>query len=172
MADEKKKDTEEKEGGGSKMKLIIIGVVALVVLLGGGIGGAMFFMGGDETVAEGEEVVEEVEIGPIVYHSLDPKFVVSFQDTRFARFMQFSVDITMHKEEVKEQIVLHMSAIRSSLLMMFGDEKADLVGTKEGKEKLLIAIVEDVNATLIEMEGDKAIEGGVEHAYFNEFLIQ
>ena len=170
MADEKKE--EDKDGGGSKMKLIIIGVVAAVVLIGGGIGGAMFFMGGDEAVAEGEEVVEEVEIGPIVYQSLDPKFIVSFQDTRFARFMQFSVDITMHSEEVKEQVVLHMSAIRSSLLMMFGDEKADLVGTKEGKEKLLLAIVEDVNATLKKMEGDKAIEAGVENAYFNEFLIQ
>jgi len=170
MAEEKKE--EEKEAGGSKMKLIIIIAVVAVVLIGGGIGGAMFFLGGDEAVVEGEEVVEEVEIGPIIYHSLDPKFVVSFQDTRFARFMQFSVDITMHKEEVKEQIVLHMSAIRSSLLMMFGDEKADLVGTKEGKEKLLIAIVEDVNATLKTMEGDKAVEAGVENAYFNEFLIQ
>jgi len=170
MADEKKE--EEKEGSGSKMKLIIIGVVAALVLIGGGIGGAMFFLGGDEPVAEGEEMVKEVEIGPIVYQSLDPKFVVSFRDTSFARFMQFSVDITMHKDEVKEQVVLHMPAIRSSLLMLFGDQKADIVGTTEGKEKLLAAIVDDVNATLKKMEGDKAVENGVEQAYFNEFLIQ
>ncbi len=170
MAEDKKEEGKE---GGSKMKLIIIGVVAAVVLIGGGIGGAIFFMGGDEAAkAEGEAAVTEVEIGPAIYQSLDPKFIVSFRDTKYARFMQFSVDVIMHKEEVKEQIQMHMPAIRSSLLMMFGDQKADYVGTKEGKEALLIAITEDVNATLERMEGKKAIKDGVEQAYFNEFLIQ
>ncbi len=169
---EDKAEEEGKEGGSNKKMLIIIGVL-VVMLIGGGIAGAMLFLGGDEeATAEGEAEVEEVERGPTIYQSLDPKFIVSFQDTKYARFMQFSVDVIMHKEEVKDQIVLHMPAIRSSLLMMFGDQKANEVGTKEGKEALLIAITKDVNATLEKMEGKNAIKDGVEQAYFNEFLIQ
>lgn len=175
MADDKKeKDTEEK-GGASTMKVVIIAVVLSVVLVGGGVGAAMYFLMGDKAApAEGEAAAEEVEEekGPALYQSLDPKFVVSFTDQRSARFMQFSVDVVTHKEEVKEQVQLHMPAIRSSLLMIIGEQDADVVSTKEGKEKMLEEIKNNVNETLARMEGKKAIKDGVEAAYFNSFVIQ
>ncbi len=173
MADDKKEN--ENQGGGVSMKMLLIVVVLIVVLLGGGGAAAVYFlMSNQPAPPAGEQaaVVEEETAGPAIYLSLDPKFVVSFQDTKFARFMQFSVDIVMHKEKVKEQVELHMPAIRSSLLMMFGDQKANVVGTKEGKAALLQAITENINATLEEMEGRQAVEGGVEAAYFNSFIIQ
>ena len=169
MADEK----DEKGGGGANMKLIIIVVVLTAVLVGGGVGGAVLFLGGDKG-GDGEAQAAEAEPdpGPALYQSLDPKFVVSFADQRTARFMQFSVDVVTHNEDVKEQVKLHLPAIRSSLLMIIGEQSAEEMSTKEGKEKLLELIRDDVNATLERMEGKHAIKDGVEAAYFNSFVIQ
>ena len=175
MADDKKEKDSEEKGGASTMKIVIIAVVLSVVLVGGGVGAAMYFLMGDKAAAAPEaEAAEEVEEekGPALYQSLDPKFVVSFTNQRSARFMQFSVDVVTHKDEVKEQVKLHMPAIRSSLLMIIGEQDPEVVSTKEGKEKMLEEIKNNVNETLARMEGKKAIKDGVEAAYFNSFVIQ
>lgn len=193
MAEEKDKIAEEDEKtdskSGSKLKLIIIAVVLAIVLIGGAVGTTIFFLGGDKTTVvvktEGKnaadttnsqpveaKVVPDVDKGPILYRSLDPKFVVSFANPNGPRFMQFSVDVATHQKDVVEQIKLHMPAIRSNLLMIFGDQNSTKVSTREGKEKLLSEITDSVNDTLLQMEGKDAIKNGVEAAYFNSFVIQ
>ena len=172
MAEEK---AEKEAGRSSNLKIIIIVVIVTALVVGGAVGATLFFLGGDkaEATAEGDEaaVVEE-DKGPAIYQSLDPKFVVSFTNPHSARFMQFSVDVVTHKDEVKEQVKLHLPAIRSSLLMIIGEQGPDEMSTREGKQKLLEEIRQDVNKTLERMEGKKAIKDGIEAAYFNSFVIQ
>jgi len=190
MADENKEkdDADKKTGGSNTIKIIIIAVLLAIALVGGGVGATWYFMSGNTTdksvatkdgkaaqdkAADTEKAeVAEKEKGPVIYMSLDPKFVVSFNDQSQARFMQLSVDVMMHNSDVKDQIKANMPAIRSSLLMLIGEQKVSDVDTKAGKQKLLKAIAADINATLKKMEGDKAIKNGVENAYFDSFIVQ
>ncbi len=190
---ENEEDIDKKTGGSNTIKIIIIAVLLAIALVGGGVGATWYFMSGNTTdksiatkdgkatqdkatqdKAEDTEKAEvaEKEKGPVIYMSLDPKFVVSFNDQSQARFMQLSVDVMMHNSDVKDQIKANMPAIRSSLLMLVGEQKVSDVDTKAGKQKLLKAIAADINATLKKMEGDKAIKNGVENAYFDSFIVQ
>ncbi|MGB5396131.1 MAG: flagellar basal body-associated FliL family protein [Gammaproteobacteria bacterium] len=173
-------ETEEKKGGSSSLKIIIISVVLSVLLGGGLVGGTMFLLGdtADETAAAGAEEGEEpdedaaeenaVATGPVVYTALDPKFVVSFHDQRKARFMQFALQIMTRDNAVTKDIEMHMPAIRSNLLMLIGSQEYDVVSTREGKEKLLVDITDNINATLETLDATS----GVEAAYFESFVIQ
>jgi len=180
MADEEKTNDEAEADGkapASTAKIVIIAVLASVVLSAGIGGGAFYMLGGmdPEPVegAEGEEekVVEEPPKPP-QYFSLDPKFVVSFSDQRKARFMQFSLQLMTRDNKVMKDIEGHMPAIRSSLLMLFGVQRFDEMITIEGKQKLLVDTVADVNATLTKMTGSEEPVVGVEAAYFDSFVIQ
>ena len=173
--EDKDKDGEEEEKKASNpmMKIVIIAVLASTILSGAVVGVVMFMMGGDDVEVEAgaeseEEVVEEVVLEPPVYQSIDPKFVVSFEDPDQARFMQFSLEIMTRDTTVIDAINLHMPAVRSSILLLVGSDQNASVTTREGKEELLVAIKDDMNATL-ESIGATA---GVEAAYFTSFVIQ
>lgn len=177
MADDKKEESkgeDEAKAGSSNMKIIIIAaVMALVISVV--VIGAAFFLLGDKLRAPAEageaeeEVVEvEEEKQPALYRSLDPKFTVTFKNQEHARFMQFSVDVMTRDEDVIEPLKLHMPAIRSSLVLLFGVQEYEKMSTREGKELLLVEVAEDVNKTLELMIG----KSGVEAAFFNSFLMQ
>lgn len=182
--DENDKDKEEAGGksGPSTMKIVIIAVV-LALVFGGGLVGATFYfvtnMNEEEAVVDqaegedGEEAAEEAEpAAPAQYHSMDPKFVVSFGDQTKARFMQFSLEIMSRDSEVIKKIQDHSPVIRSSLLMLFGSQSYDVMVTREGKEQLLQDAVNDINASLQKISGAQEPVKAVEAAYFNSFVIQ
>ena len=56
-------------------------------------------------------------------------------------------------------------------LLLFGQQKYSDMVTREGKEKLLEDIVTDVNAILASLT-DAELDGAVESAYFDTFVIQ
>ena len=178
--EEKDTDAEEPKKGTSTLKIILISVVLSVLLGGGLVGGTMFFLGGDdgdktaaaEDAADEDADEDEAEVeppaGPVTYTAIDPKFVVSFNDQRKARFMQFELQIMTRDDMVKKDIDMHMPAIRSSLLMLIGSQDYEVVSTREGKEKLLTDITDNINTTLETLDATS----GVEAAYFDSFVIQ
>ncbi len=164
----------------STMKIVILVVVLASIISGGAVGLTVFLLANDsqqpaasakakdaDTDGEEGEEVEAVE-GPQIYHSLDPKFVVSFSDQSNTRFMQFTVQIMTRDENVISQIQEHNPAIRSNLLLLFYNKTSDSMSSREGKEQLLLEITEDINASLEKLVG----ASGVEAAYFESFLIQ
>ena len=174
MAEEENEENNQK-GGNSSTKIVILAVVLSLVLSGVMVGGAVIFLGGDddqqqaETETEDEEEVAEVEPSePPIYHSMDPKFVVSFRDQKKARFMQFSLEIMARDREVIDEIKQHSPAIRSNLLMLVDSQDSEKMSTREGKEQLLVEMTDDINQTLEKIGG----KSGVEAAYYNSFVIQ
>ena len=161
----------------STMKIVILAVVLASIISGGAVGLTLFLLVDDSqqpaASAKAEEADTDDEEGeavkdPPIYHPLDPKFVVSFRDQRKARFMQFTVQIMSRDKNVISQIKEHNPAIRSNLLLLFDSKTSDLMSSREGKEQLLLEIVEDINASLEKL----ADASGVEAAYFESFLIQ
>jgi flagellar FliL protein len=161
-----------KKGGSSTMTIVIVAVVISIVLSGGIAGGMIIFLGGDDEqeVTEGEdgEEADGVATEPPIYHSMDPKFVVSFSDQKKARFMQFSLEVMARDSDVIKDIKQHSPAIRSNLLLLIDNQNSEKMSTREGKERLLVEIVGDINQTLEKIGG----KSGVEAAYYNSFVIQ
>ena len=172
MADNNDNEGNNK-GGNSTMKIVIVAVVLSIVLSGGIAGGLVFMLGGDDekqAAADGEANDESAEAStePPIYHSMDPKFVVSFRDQKHARFMQFSLEVMARDRDVINGIKEHSPAIRSNLLLLVDNQTSDKMSTREGKEQLLVEITQDINQTLDKI-GTKS---GVEAAYYNSFVIQ
>jgi flagellar FliL protein len=173
MAEQAENEESNKNGGNSTMKIVIVAVVLSIVLSGGIAGGMIFVFGGDDKEAaieeEGDdEEVESVSTEPPIYHSMDPKFVVSFNDQKKARFMQFSLEVMTRDRDVIEDIKQHSPAVRSNLLLLIDNQNSEKMSTREGKEQLLVEITSDINQTLEKMGG----KSGVEAAYYNSFVIQ
>lgn len=187
--DEAKAETEgdvEVKQGLSTKKIIILAVVLASLLSGGVVGLTMYLIGdssSDPVVAqkEGEDGDQEEETenydeedeaniieGPVQYHRMDPKFVVSFRDQKYARYMQFSLQVMTHDKAVIEQLKIHNPAIRSNLLLLFDSQKAEVINTREGKQQLLALITEDINKSLDELAGTS----GIEASYFDSFVLQ
>lgn len=169
---EKENEGSGNNAGNSTMKIVIIAVVLSVVLGGGIAGGVVLLLGGDDkaqqaATAEGEAAAAAANDPPI-YHSMDPKFVVSFRDQKKARFMQFSFEIMTRDRDVIDGIKEHSPAVRSNLLLLIDNQTSEKMTTREGKEQLLVEMTEDINKTL-ETIGTKS---GVEAAYYNSFVIQ
>ena len=171
----------EKKSGPSTLKIVIIAVTLALVLGGGLVGATFYFVSNmnDEQVSskkdDTEASAEEAEGEPVLppkYRSMDPKFVVSFSDQKKSRFMQFSLEIMSRDAEVIKQIESHMPVIRSSLLMLFGNQKHEDMVTREGKQKLLNDVVADINNSLQKIAGEDELQKNVEAAYFNSFVIQ
>ena len=173
MAEKENEDGGNKAGN-STMRIVVIAVVLSIVLSGGIAGGVVLLLGGDDKAqqaadggADGESTAGAPSEPPI-YHSMDPKFVVSFRDQKKARFMQFSFEIMTRDREVIDSIKEHSPAVRSNLLMLIDNQTSEKMTTREGKEQLLVEMAEDINKTL-ESIGTKS---GVEAAYYNSFVIQ
>jgi len=176
MAEESEDQESSNKGGNSTMKIVIIAVVLSIVLSGGIAGGMIFFLGGDDSeqqaVEDGEDEEEEVAetepAEPPIYHSMDPKFVMSFRDQKKARFMQFSIEIMSRDSDVIKAIKQHNPVVRSSLLLLVDNQDSEKMSTREGKEQFLVEITDDINKTLDSLDSTS----GVEAAYYNSFVIQ
>jgi len=181
MAKEEKKDKEEEAGADSGppiMKIVIIAVVLSMLLGGGLVGGTFFFVNkmNEDKLAAAEANAEGGEAAvpdlPPEYHSMDPKFIVSFNSGKESRFMQFSVEVMTRDSEVIPKIEEHMPVIRSSLLMLFGSQNYNAMLTREGKERLLEEVATDINVTLKKVLGSEEMVSSIEEAYFTSFVIQ
>jgi len=184
--EEVEQENTEKKEGLSTVKIIIIAVVLSGVIGGGLVGGTFYFVSqmnseqaaaaaGTEGAADGEDAAADVPAEPVKppkYHSMDPKFIVSFGDSKGARFMQFSLEVMTRDDDVITKLDEHMPVIRSSLLMLFGGQPYEKMATREGKEKLLQEATEDINTSLKNLAGGKELASAVEATYFNSFVIQ
>lgn len=155
---------EAKPKGKSKWLIIII---AVVVLLAGAGAGAYFFLGhgGKEKAAH----VEKKPVLPPQYVALDPPFVVNFEATQLVRFLQITVQLMTREPEMIELIKSNDPVIRNDLLLLFGNQKYDVIATREGKEKLRMDALESVRK-IVKQAGGKP--EAVEAVYFTSFVMQ
>jgi len=162
--DEDNVDEAAKAGG--KKKIVIIGVVALLALGGGA---AVILSGGGET-PEGEgEVAEVVPVAESFYVSLDPAFVVNFQDkSNKTKFLKAELNVVTLDDEVPDAIVKHMPAIRNNLVMLFSRQIYEDLLPNDGKEALRAEALSEVQAVMEKQIG----KPGIEDLFFTSFVIQ
>ncbi|MCU0759138.1 MAG: flagellar basal body-associated FliL family protein [Steroidobacteraceae bacterium] len=151
---------------GGKGKLILIAALALVVV-GGGAGGFFYWkstQGGAHAKQE-----EPKAVLPLQFVPLDPPFVVNFSGQQTVRFLQVEVRLASRELETIERMKANEPVIRNDLLLLFGQQEAAELATREGKEKLRNAALEQVRR-IVKAEGGKPET--VDSVYFTSFVMQ
>jgi flagellar protein FliL len=180
----------EAAGGGNK-KLIIIIVVAVLVSVGAAVGVTLALTGGAEKHAtakhdkgdegdegEGEdeqaeeEGGEEGEHAAAAYVSLEPAFVVNFQDQKQrTKYLKAEISVVAATPKVQEALTLHMPAVRNSLVLLLSRQVFEDLATNEGKEKLRTEALEAVQK-VIKKQASKKTAKGIKDLYFASLVMQ
>ena len=188
-ADELDLDTSKRKNGG-KGKLIII-IVLVVLLTTGTILGVLYFTGalgngskgdtsgGEQANKDGKNLV----IKPAFYYELQPAFVVNFEDTTRAAYLQIEMQVMSRDKAINAHITKHMPVIRNNILLILSAQKYEEMKTRQGKEQLQVRVLEAVReivgpSMLEQMKKDSDGEikpedvPNVEQIYFTSFIMQ
>lgn len=194
-------DAEKPAAGGGNKKLILIVLVAVLVSVGAAVGGTLMLLGGkdkevaakhgDEEGEEGGEHGDEEEEGDDeeeeesadggghgeggggpTYVSLEPAFVVNFQDTKKrTKFLKAEISVVAKTPKAQEALTLHMPAVRNSLVMLLSRQVYEELSTNEGKEKLRLEALDAVKAVIKEQASKKTAKA-VKDLYFSSLVMQ
>ncbi|WP_411834815.1 flagellar basal body-associated FliL family protein [Pseudoxanthomonas mexicana] len=153
----------EKKAG--KRWLLI--VIAVVVLAAGG-AAAWFFTrdtGGDEKPAAAKPASVPA---PAQYFAMEPPFVVNLSGSGSARYLQIEVQLMTRSAEALPLIQLHAPAVRARLLMLFAQQEAPALMSREGKEKLQKEALAEARKVMAAETG----KGQIDDLLFTSFVMQ
>ena len=168
-ASKSKTDKGDKPKGGKS--LLTIGLVA-VIAAGAAGGGAWYFAShaGKDVKPDAPKAKSPGEVpAPAQYFALEPPFVVNLVgETGGARYLQVEVQLMTRDPESLKAIELHAPAIRARLLMLFAQQDAASLMSREGKERLQNAALGEVKALLVAETGKPSAES----LLFTSFVMQ
>ena len=170
MADEEQQNEGGEEKSGGMMKMIMFGGIGIVLLAVGVFAGPMIMnMMSPPEVEEDAAAEAEPADGPAVYTSLHPPLVVNFKDAAGeSHYMQITMEVMARDQGVINAVREHVAVIRNALILHYSGAVYEEVTTREGKEKMLVEGLTEVNRVMTEMTG----EGEVEALYFTALVIQ
>ncbi len=144
----------------SKRRLIA-GAGLLAVL---GAGAAAWQAFGPERAPAGPKLPAPAQYLPMI-----PAFVVNLDDTALgARYLQVEVQLVTRDPQAVTALQQHEPALRARLLMLFAQQTYDGVATREGKEALQAAALQEVRTLMTEETGKPAAEA----LLFTSFVTQ
>lgn len=115
---------------------------------------------------KGKDDKEEAKTS--IYFALDPPFVVNFETTTEARFLQVSVEVMASDPAALEDVKKHMPVIRNSMVLLLSSQNYKTLSTLEGKEQVRGAALTVIQKILQDRTG----KPGVEEVYFTGFVMQ
>jgi len=153
-----------KAPGKSTRRLLIIIAGAVLVL---GAAGGWFMLAGRRSHEPPQ--AEAAPHGPPVYIALDPPFVVNFEAQQLVRFLQVTVQLMSRDAQTVELLHANDPAVRNDLLLLFGNQRYEVIATRDGKETLRKQALE-VARHVVQQAGGKPER--VEAVYFTSFVMQ
>lgn len=184
----------EAKAGGNK-KLILIVVIAVLVSAGAAVGATLLLTGGkdkeiaakhqkgdakkadedseeaSEDSAEEDDEQSKEGAGP-TYVSLDPAFVVNFQDQKKrTKFLKAEISVVAGSAKAQAALTLHMPAVRNSLVMLLSRQVFEELATNEGKEKLRTEALDAVKE-VVKKQTSKKTAQAVKDLYFSSLVMQ
>ncbi|HXZ58785.1 MAG TPA: flagellar basal body-associated FliL family protein [Steroidobacteraceae bacterium] len=167
-AADKKADPPQARSRG-KLFLIIVGSSA-AVLLAAGIGAAWWLSAGKHPAAPAAAAEPAPPpAGPPLFLGLDPPFVVNFDSGQAVRFLQIAVQLETRDPATIELLKTNDPVVRNDLLLLFGNQTYAQLSTREGKEALRNAALEDVRKVIQAAGGHPE---RLEAVYFTSFVMQ
>jgi len=141
--------------------------IALACIAVGGAGGGWFWYARASAAPKPEKAAVPTR-AEAQYHALEPAFVVNLADADAVRYLQADVQLMTRDAATLAALERHGPALRNRLLLLFGQQTAQALSVRQGKEKLQQQALAEVRATL-KAEGapDK-----VEAFYFTSLVTQ
>jgi flagellar FliL protein len=149
-------------------KWLIIGVAAFVVLAGAG-AAAFLLTGNDNAHGKKAQAQAKEPLATPLYVALDPPFVVNFDGEQLVRFLQITVQVMTRDPATVDLLKANDPVVRNDLLLLFGNQKYEVVATRAGKEKLRSDALTAVRH-VVASAGGKAEH--IEQVYFTSFVMQ
>lgn len=188
--DELELDVKAAKPGG-KGKLIML-LAAVILLTSGIIIGVLYFMGmlgshgSSGKTASKTEAKQVKAVKPSYYLSLEPAFVVNFEDQSRASYLQVEMQVMAHNHEALKLVKENMPLVRNNILLILSAQKFEQVSTRAGKEQLQQQILNAIQEVVAKAEqqtaGDKkdkpSSQGAekksenVSQVYFTSFIMQ
>lgn len=178
MAEPTTADASDAPAASERKGAKLVVMLAATLLAAAGAGGGVYWFNassGDDVAsaepAKGAKVKGKAEKpkGPAIYVEFDPPFVVNFESRGTMRFLQVTVQVMTRDPATADLVKQHDPVIRNDLLMLFGNQTHETIGTREGKDQLRSQALEVV-AKAIDAEGGKG--KNVEQLYFTSFVMQ
>ncbi len=182
------------EAGKSKTNLLIIILIVVILAVGGGVAAMFLLSDGDSKEDKGKEheTGGESHAAPAhaIYSALRPTFIINFEDTRKARYMQIDLNVMAHNQHAIDLVQEHSPVIRNNIITILSSQKFEEVNTYAGKQKLQKQLLDAINRTIdAEVKNTPAtnhdeessehapaeeIPGGkyIEAVYFTSFVMQ
>jgi flagellar FliL protein len=181
MAEKDAAKPEKKGSGILKILLILIGGL---VLVGGSIGATLFLTGALNKGTGGEEHAAAAPApahsaanvaaapiplrGPPIYLPIDPAFVVNFEDQGMLRYLQVGLTVMARNQQILDAVTENMPQIRNDLILLFSNQKMEVLNSLNGKEKLRMQALAQIQGILTREIGIP----GIEAVYFTAFVLQ
>ena len=161
-------DSVQPPAGKSKKKLfIIIGAVALLLIIN--VVAMIFIVKAMKPAAEEAKPAEAMpQVMAPTYISLNPPFVVNFEDQSLVRFLQVTVEVMTRDPEAVAAVEQHMPRIRNNLVLLFSSQSYQTLSSREGKIKIRKQALTEVQSILEEQTG----KPGIDEIYFTSFVMQ
>ncbi len=156
--------------------MIIVGVLLLLVLA---VGGTLFFVlspgsqQGATVAPDGNIVAPPRPLGPPLYVSLDPPFLMNFDDRGSLRYLQVNISVMTRENRVAEALNSIKPRLRNDLLELFARQNFNQItgpeGMANGMELLRNLASEALQNALATEIG---VNDGIEAVYFTSFVMQ
>ena len=165
MAQIDKKDLEEKKSF-PKLLFIIVGAVLLMAISAGM---TFYFLKDGLSQSENEKTASEERVQKEeFYFDMGKPLIVDFSKDSSIRLIQISISFLVDEAEAVNALKKHEPMIRNNLLMMISAEGAEHLKTREGKEQLRSAMLQEASGILKKMAG----KGQVKEVFFTSFVMQ
>ncbi len=158
-----RENQDESATGGRKSGRLLLWMLLIVLLTGGGAGAAWHF----GYLGERSETETVRERAPI-YFTLDDNLVVNFQSPGRARYLQVGIELMTREAAAIDVLQRHAPVVRNNLIMLMSEQSFETLASREGKEALQQAALEEVQRVVTEFHGSPAVES----LYFTGFLMQ
>jgi flagellar FliL protein len=160
-------ESDQNAGNGKKSSIKLLAIVLGAVLLAGGIGAGGFYYlqhsANTEITAQNEENEAET-----FYYEMGKPLTVNFPKGSSIQLAQIALAFRVSGEETLEALKKHEPMIRNNLLMLISAQQAENLITREEKEKLRTAMLNEVTSILKKMAGKSQVKA----LFFTSFVMQ
>ena len=154
-------DLDVDKAGKSKTNMLIIILIVVILLVGGGVA-AVFLLSGDDSDTASDkpksEGVTPVVPAHVIYSALHPTFVINFEDTAKARYVQLDLTVMAHEQHAIDLVQEHSPVIRNNIITILSGQKYEVLNTNAGKQKLRADLLDSINKTIADEVNHSATE--------------
>jgi flagellar protein FliL len=154
-----------------------VGMMPLLIIVMGGMlgsGGLSWFLSqraghAPAAAAEGEEKGKHAKSDkPAEYVDMGPAFIIALADEGKSRYLQLEMQLMAREHKTLGAVEKHMPRIRNNLLLRLGQESTESLRTREDKERIQAAVLEEVNTILHEEDDSLTVDA----VLFTSFVTQ